>query len=65
MRASAAARRSRQTGVGDIEEGSAGIVSIRPRSRIVEKLRAVELSIELKRLGRYVALIVTAEQPPT
>lgn len=59
MCANDAVRQSRQTGVGDIDEGCARIVSIRPRARIVEKLRAVGLSVELKRIGRYVVPVVT------
>lgn len=39
--------------------GNAGIVSIPPRARIVESLRAVGLHVELRIVGRYVVPIVT------
>lgn len=31
----------------------------------MEKLRTAGLSVELKRIGRYVVPIVTTERPPT
>lgn len=58
MRTHNAPRQSGQTGVGDIEAGNAGIVSLRPRAGIVENLRAVGLSVELRHLGRSVVRIV-------
>lgn len=63
MRAHDAVRQSRQTGVGDIDKGNAGIVSIRPRAGIVEQLRAVGLSVELTHLGRHVVPVVTTRSP--
>lgn len=65
MHANDATRKLRQTGAGDIDGENAEIVSIRPRARTLEKLRAVGLSVELKHIGRYVMPIITTERPLT
>jgi hypothetical protein len=58
MRAHDAKRQSWQMGLGDIGEWSSrAVTAIRLRG-IVEKLRAVGLSIELKHVRRYVMPIV-------
>lgn len=56
MRAHNAQRQPRQTGVGDIKDGSVGIVSIRPRAHVVESLHAVGLHVG--RVGRYVVPMI-------
>jgi hypothetical protein len=58
MGAHDAARQPGGADGGKSIEGNATIVSIRPRARIVERLRAVGLRIELKVIGRYVVPIV-------
>jgi hypothetical protein len=58
MNANEAARRTIGTD-GGIH--STKIAPIRPRGRITKKLRAVGLSVELKRIGRYAVPIVVPE----
>jgi hypothetical protein len=55
------ARQSEQAYSGESIAGSAA-VTIRPPRRIVKKLRAVGLGVELKRIGRYVVPIVVTER---
>lgn len=47
MRSHDATHQSRQTGVGDIDGSASIVTAIRPRRRIVERLRAVGLHVEI------------------